>query len=488
MFTTTYSGDLYAFNAATGAILLKTPLSAGTNAPGHHRRRLRHRRQAASPQSAGQRMLIIAYRLGATGKLPGHRGLVADRREEADMGEPAIAVRGLRKSFGAKEAVAGIDLEIAARFPRRAGRAERGGEDHVPVDDDRPAAAGRRPGSDQRAGCVGRPGRRQGGHRGGAGRGPAVRAAQRRGTAGVRRAGCAACRPAEARSRAAQLLDVLDLTADAKRLVADYSTGMRKKAALGCALIHNPAVLFLDEPLEGVDPVSADVIRRLLTRFVGSGSTVLFSSHVMELVEQVCDHVSIIDKGQIVATGTTDQVRGGKTLQQAFIDLVGAQGRRTRRDCHGSAPRPAEAAPADATRCARPPGPRSPSSSARSSPVLVAVGTFALLALLRGQSAAVDLTTVVFTVFAFGWLILPLFAFGLDGTLDPATLALYPLRTRPLAVGPAGRLGHRRLAAGQRDRPARGDRRAGPRRVRRARRAWSRWCCRCCSASRWPGS
>jgi len=100
---------------------------------------------------------------------------------------------------------------------------------------------------------------------------------------------------------------------------------MRKKATLGCALIHNPSVLFLDEPLEGVDPVSADVIRRLLTRFAGSGSTVLFSSHVMELVEQVCDHVSIIDKGRIVATGTTEQVRGGKTLQQAFIDLVGSR-------------------------------------------------------------------------------------------------------------------------------------------------------------------
>jgi ABC-2 type transport system ATP-binding protein len=131
----------------------------------------------------------------------------------------------------------------------------------------------------------------------------------------------------EARSRAAQLLDVLDLTEDASRLVADYSTGMRKKAALGCALIHNPSMLFLDEPLEGVDPVSADVIRRLLTRFAASGSTVLFSSHVMELVEQVCDHVSIIDKGKIVVSGTTDQVRGGKTLQRAFIDLVGPRAR-----------------------------------------------------------------------------------------------------------------------------------------------------------------
>jgi ABC-2 type transport system ATP-binding protein len=130
---------------------------------------------------------------------------------------------------------------------------------------------------------------------------------------------------AEARRRAAQLLDVLDLIPDAKRLVADYSTGMRKKIALGSALIHNPSVLFLDEPLEGVDPVSADVIRRLLTRFVGSGSTVLLSSHVMELVEQVCDHVSIIDKGRIVASGTTESVRGGKTLHQAFIDLVGSR-------------------------------------------------------------------------------------------------------------------------------------------------------------------
>jgi len=129
----------------------------------------------------------------------------------------------------------------------------------------------------------------------------------------------------EARSRAGQLLDVLDLAGDAKRLVADYSTGMRRKITLGCALIHNPSVLFLDEPLEGVDPVSADVIRRLLTRYTGSGSTVLFSSHVMELVEQICDHVSIIDKGRIVATGTTDEVRGGKPLQQAFIDLVGGR-------------------------------------------------------------------------------------------------------------------------------------------------------------------
>ena len=240
------------------------------------------------------------------------------------MGDPAIVVRGLRKSFGAKEAVAGIDLEIAAGSfaglvgPNGAGKTTslsmmtgllRPDAGQIVVDGrdvwaDPPAAKAI-------MGVV-----------------PAEAQLFERlsGAELLEYAGRLRGMPAaEARSRATQLLDVLDLAEDAKRLVADYSTGMRKKAMLGCALIHNPAVLFLDEPLEGVDPVSADVIRLLLTRFVGSGSTVLFSSHVMELVEQVCDHVSIIDQGHIVATGTTDQVRGGKTLQQAFIDLVGSR-------------------------------------------------------------------------------------------------------------------------------------------------------------------
>ena len=243
-------------------------------------------------------------------------------RYQPTAGGPGVAVRGLRKKFGDKEAVASIDLEIAAGSlaglvgPNGAGKTTSlsmmtgllrpdGGQvlvNGLDVWADPPAAKAI-------MGVV-----------------PAeVRLFERlSGEELLEYSGRLRGLPAaEARSRAGQLLDVLDLTEDANRLVADYSTGMRKKAALGCALIHNPSMLFLDEPLEGVDPVSADVIRRLLTRFVASGSTVLFSSHVMELVEQVCDHVSIIDKGKIVASGTTDQVRGGKTLQRAFIDLVG---------------------------------------------------------------------------------------------------------------------------------------------------------------------
>jgi ABC-2 type transport system ATP-binding protein len=243
---------------------------------------------------------------------------------KAIMGGPAIKVLGLRKSFGAKEAVAGIDLEIAAgSFAGLVG----------------PNGAGKTTSLSMMTGLL----RPDAGQILINGRDvwadpPAAKAiigvvpAEARlfdrlsGEELLEYAGRLRGLPVgEARSRAAQLLDVLDLTTDAKRLVADYSTGMRKKAALGCALIHNPSVLFLDEPLEGVDPVSADAIRRMLTNYVGSGSTVLFSSHVMELVEQVCDHVSIISHGRIVATGTTEQVRGGKTLQRAFIDLVGSK-------------------------------------------------------------------------------------------------------------------------------------------------------------------
>jgi len=254
---------------------------------------------------------------GADAELPRYPGLAVPR-----TGGAAVVVRGLRKKFGAKEAVAGIDLEVAAGSlaglvgPNGAGKTTSlsmmtgllrpdSGQiliNGIDVWQDPPAAKA----------IIG------------------VVPAEARlfdrlsGEELLEYAGRLRGLPAgQARSRAAQLLDVLDLAGDARRLVADYSTGMRKKAALGCALIHNPPVLFLDEPLEGVDPVSGDVIRRLLTRFVGSGSTVLFSSHVMELVEQVCDHVSVIDKGKIVVTGTIDEVRGGKTLQRAFIDLVG---------------------------------------------------------------------------------------------------------------------------------------------------------------------
>ncbi|MFF3491330.1 ABC transporter ATP-binding protein [Streptomyces sp. NPDC002795] len=132
----------------------------------------------------------------------------------------------------------------------------------------------------------------------------------------------------EVDKRADQLLDVLDLAGARNKLVVDYSTGMRKKIGLAAALLHNPEVLFLDEPFEGVDPVSAQTIRGVLERYTRSGATVVFSSHVMELVESLCDWVAVMAAGRIRAQGPLAEVRGeAASLQEAFLELVGAQGR-----------------------------------------------------------------------------------------------------------------------------------------------------------------
>ncbi|WP_248961855.1 ABC transporter ATP-binding protein [Sphaerisporangium perillae] len=130
----------------------------------------------------------------------------------------------------------------------------------------------------------------------------------------------------EVAQRAEELLKVMDLTGSADKLVVDYSTGMRKKIGLAAALLHNPEVLFLDEPFEGVDPISANTLVEVLQRYTSSGSTVVFSSHVMELVERLCDWVSVMNLGHIVAQGPLSEVRGDHTLNEALLDLVGARG------------------------------------------------------------------------------------------------------------------------------------------------------------------
>ena len=129
--------------------------------------------------------------------------------------------------------------------------------------------------------------------------------------------------PGVVRERAAELFAVLQLTDDADRQIAGYSHGMRKKTALAAALLHRPRLLLLDEPFEGVDPVSARTMRTMLERFRAGGGTVVLSSHVMDLVERLCDHVGVIHRGQLVATGPTDTLRNGRRLEDAFIDVIG---------------------------------------------------------------------------------------------------------------------------------------------------------------------
>jgi ABC-2 type transport system ATP-binding protein len=128
--------------------------------------------------------------------------------------------------------------------------------------------------------------------------------------------------PEVAKKRAEEMLEVLGLTRARNELVTDYSQGMRKKIGLGAAMLHVPAVLFLDEPFESVDPVSCRKIQEVLALYRANGGTVIFSSHVMETVQRLCDHVAIVHDGKVVAHGPTAEVCGGRSLEQAFIDAV----------------------------------------------------------------------------------------------------------------------------------------------------------------------
>lgn len=125
--------------------------------------------------------------------------------------------------------------------------------------------------------------------------------------------------------RTEDLLGAMDLTDSANVTVTDYSAGMKKKTALAAAMVHAPKVLVLDEPFESVDPVSASNIRDILAGFVRHGGTVVISSHVMDLVQRMCDHVAIMSDGQILSAGTVDEVRGSSSLEDTFVNLVGGR-------------------------------------------------------------------------------------------------------------------------------------------------------------------
>ena len=128
----------------------------------------------------------------------------------------------------------------------------------------------------------------------------------------------------EAARRADELLAALELAADAGKLVGEYSHGMKKKLALGCALIHGPELLFLDEPFEGIDAVAVAGIRRMLQDLVARRAmTIFLTSHVLEVVERLVTHVGIIHHGRLAAQGTLAEVRGTGTLEEIFIRTVG---------------------------------------------------------------------------------------------------------------------------------------------------------------------
>ena len=134
--------------------------------------------------------------------------------------------------------------------------------------------------------------------------------------------------PKVTRQRAEALLILFELADKADELVETYSHGMRQKLALAGAMLHDPPVLFLDEPTSGLDPRSARLVKDLLVALVGRGHTVFLSTHVLEIAEQLCHRVGIIDHGRVVATGTLDELRHqaqseAYSLEDVFLQLTG---------------------------------------------------------------------------------------------------------------------------------------------------------------------
>jgi len=128
-----------------------------------------------------------------------------------------------------------------------------------------------------------------------------------------------------ARDRAAALLDLLEL-ANGRKIIGEYSKGMRKRVAMAAALIHHPELFLMDEPFEGVDAVGARLMKDILLDQVRRGATVFLTSHVLEVVERLCDRVAIINHGAIVASGTLGELRsGGESLEDVFVRVLGAE-------------------------------------------------------------------------------------------------------------------------------------------------------------------
>ncbi|MBI3696899.1 MAG: ABC transporter ATP-binding protein [Acidobacteria bacterium] len=129
-----------------------------------------------------------------------------------------------------------------------------------------------------------------------------------------------------AAERARELLELFELNHQPRKLVAEYSKGMKKRAALAAALIHRPQLFLLDEPFEGVDPMGARLMKDILLGQVRQGATIFLTSHVLEVVERLCDRVAIINEGRLVVEGSMAELRSAEdTLEDTFVRVVGGE-------------------------------------------------------------------------------------------------------------------------------------------------------------------
>lgn len=126
-----------------------------------------------------------------------------------------------------------------------------------------------------------------------------------------------------ARVRSMELFELFELDGAQRKMISEYSKGMRKRVAMAAALIHRPKLFLMDEPFEGVDAVGARLMKEILLEQVRHGATIFLTSHVLEVVERLCDHVAIINAGRMVLEGSMSELRRGATLEEAFVRAVG---------------------------------------------------------------------------------------------------------------------------------------------------------------------
>ncbi len=141
-------------------------------------------------------------------------------------------------------------------------------------------------------------------------------------------------------ARTAELLEFMCLANETRKLIIDFSHGMQKKLALAAAVIHGPRILFLDEPFEGVDAIASGTLKAMLQSMIARGATIFLTSHVLEIVERLCTHIAIIDRGHLIANGSLEELRTGVharkpasdgastqtlTLEQIFLNIVGKE-------------------------------------------------------------------------------------------------------------------------------------------------------------------
>ena len=140
-------------------------------------------------------------------------------------------------------------------------------------------------------------------------------------------------------ARTSELLEFMSLANETKKLITDFSHGMQKKLALAAAVIHGPKVLFLDEPFEGVDAIASGTLKAMLQGMIARGATIFLTSHVLEIVERLCSHIAIIDRGHLIADGSLEELRAGVqartsgdqavtrtlTLEEIFLNIVGSE-------------------------------------------------------------------------------------------------------------------------------------------------------------------